>query len=72
MLFLVLGLLLWSGLHLFPASAAYKRKKLMHKTGVTPYKLGFATLIVSSMVLMVIGWKWKMLPLHRAERWVFG
>lgn len=54
---LVLGLLLWSGVHLFPAMAAYKRKKLMAKIGVVPYKLVFALLIVTSVIIMVIGWR---------------
>lgn len=57
MLILVLGLLLWIVVHLFPGLAAYKRKKLMARTGVIPYKLGFAALIVSSVVLMTIGWR---------------
>jgi uncharacterized membrane protein len=54
---LILGLLLWITAHLFPAVAAYKRKKLILKTGLIPYKLSFAIIIVSSIVLMVFGWR---------------
>ena len=57
MILLFTGLILWTGVHLFPALASYKRKKLIHKIGVVPYKLGFASLIVSSIVLMVFGWQ---------------
>lgn len=57
MIILVLGLLLWIVVHLFPGFASYQRKKLMLKIGVIPYKLVFATLIVSSIVLMTIGWQ---------------
>ena len=57
MIILVLGLLLWIVVHLFPGLASYKRKKLMLKIGVIPYKLVFATLIVSSIVLITMGWR---------------
>ena len=57
MIILVLGLLLWIAVHLFPGCASYKRKKLMARIGVIPYKLGFATLIVGSIVLMSAGWQ---------------
>lgn len=57
MALLTLGVLLWSVVHLFPALAPYKRKKLIVKTGILPYKLGFALLIVSSLVLIVLGWR---------------
>ena len=57
MLLLVFGLIIWSTAHLLPAAGAYKRKKLMAKIGVVPYKVGFALTIVGSIVLMVLGWR---------------
>ena len=57
MVLLVLGLSLWVGAHLFPAMASYKRKKLILKMGVIPYKLTFAAVIISAIVLMVSGWR---------------
>jgi uncharacterized membrane protein len=57
MILLVLGLTLWTVAHLFPAVAAYKRKKLILKMGVVPYKLSFAVVIISSITLMVFGWR---------------
>jgi uncharacterized membrane protein len=57
MVLLVLGLALWFGVHLFPALAPHKRKKLMLKTGEGPYKGGFAVLIVTSIVIMTLGWR---------------
>ncbi len=63
MVLLVSGLVLWTGVHLFPALAARKRKKLMVKLGIIPYKLGFAVLIMVSVVLMVNGWQ-AVEPVH--------
>ena len=57
MILLILGLLIWTGAHLLPAAGAYKRKKLMAKMGVGPYKASFALTIIASIVLMVIGWR---------------
>ncbi len=54
---LILGLIIWIVAHLFPALAPYKRKKLILKMGVIPYKLVFAGTIISSITLMVFGWK---------------
>ena len=57
MTLLILGLLIWTGAHLFPAAGAYKRKKLMAKMGIAPYKAAFALTILSSLTLMVFGWR---------------
>ena len=57
MLSLILGLMLWIAAHLFPALASYKRKKLILKIGLIPYKLGFAVTIFSAIALMVFGWQ---------------
>ena len=57
MVLLVAGLLLWSVAHLFVAVAPYRRKKLMARMGVGPYKGCFALTIIASIVLMVFGWR---------------
>ena len=54
---LILGLFLWSGVHLFPSIARGTREKLISKLRLGPYKGIFALLIVSSIVLIVIGWR---------------
>ena len=50
-------MLIFSIAHLFVAIAPYKRKKVMAKMGVGPYKGFIALGILSSIVLMVIGWR---------------
>ncbi|NKB36869.1 MAG: NnrU protein [Gammaproteobacteria bacterium] len=57
MFLLILGIVIWSAAHFLPATDAYKRKKIMAKVGVIPYKIGFALTIIGSMVLMVVGWR---------------
>ena len=53
---LVAGVLLWSLVHLFPAVMPQKREQLIESMG-NAYQGVFALLIVSSIVLMVIGWR---------------
>ncbi len=71
MILLILGLVIWSGVHFLPATGAYKRKKIMAKVGVLPYKAGFALTIIGSMFLMVLGWR-SMTPvqLYQLPDWV--
>lgn len=57
MLWLALGILLWSGLHLIPSLAPQWRDQQQQRFGATPYKIGFALGIVLSIVLMVVGWR---------------
>ena len=54
---LVLGVLLWSLTHLFVAIAPERRKDLIARLGLGPYKLMFALTLVGSLVLIVLGWK---------------
>lgn len=51
------GVLLWSILHLLPASAQGLRRSIIEKTGIGPYKLLFTLLILFSIGLMVAGWR---------------
>lgn len=57
MLLLVLGVLLWSGTHLFVASAPAQRARLVARIGLRSYKGLFAVTIVASLVLIVLGWR---------------
>jgi uncharacterized membrane protein len=57
MVWLVLGVLLWSVTHLFPCAARAARNRLIERIGEGPYKGLFALTIVVSVVLMVIGWR---------------
>ncbi|NNL57514.1 MAG: NnrU protein [Pseudomonadales bacterium] len=54
---LLAGLLLWSLLHLLPASAQPLRAVLLGRLGMAGYKLGFTGLILVSIALMVFGWR---------------
>ena len=56
MMWLVLGVVLWSVVHLYPSVAASHRNKLSASMG-NAYQGIFALLIVGSIVLMVFGWK---------------
>jgi uncharacterized membrane protein len=56
MFWLILGVLLWSLVHLFPSVMADKRNELMNKHG-NKYQGGFALLILFSLILIVVGWR---------------
>ena len=57
MIKLVLGVLLWSGTHLFPALAVDGRKRLVGKLGENGYKGLFVVAMVLSLYLIISGWK---------------
>jgi uncharacterized membrane protein len=54
---LILGLLMWTCIHFFPSLAKDARGNIIKKLGVGPYKGIFAVLIVSSVLLIVLGWR---------------
>jgi len=54
---LILGLVLWSGVHLFPSIAKDTRESITSKLGIGPFKGIFALLIVLSVILIVLGWR---------------
>ena len=54
---LILGLLMWTFIHLFPSVAKCTRGLIISKIGIGPYKGLFAILIVLSVVLIVLGWR---------------
>ncbi|MBV1874906.1 MAG: NnrU family protein [Gammaproteobacteria bacterium] len=57
MILLIAGLILWSGVHFVPTLAIPFREQLISKLSDTAYKIIFAVLIVSSIVIMVFGWR---------------
>lgn len=57
MIWLWLGVLLWSAAHALPSLAPNARAGLIGRLGENGYKIGFALSIVGSIVLMVIGWR---------------
>jgi uncharacterized membrane protein len=54
---LILGVVMWSFIHLFPTVAKGGREKIISKLGLGPYKGIFALLIISSVVVVVFGWR---------------
>ncbi len=54
---LILGLLLWTLIHFFPSVAKCTRGLVINKIGIGPYKGLFAILIITSVVLIVLGWR---------------
>ena len=56
MIWLVLGVLLWSATHLLPCTSARLRTRAMERLG-PGYQGVFALTILASIVLMVIGWR---------------
>jgi len=54
---LILGLLLWSIVHLYPAVMPSNKAAFIYRYGPLPYKGLFALLIILSLALMVTGWR---------------
>ena len=59
---LVLGVLIWSMVHLFPAIAPASKKSLLDRYGEYPYKGVFILLMIVSIYLIVSGWSSLTLP----------
>lgn len=57
MIWLILGVALWSGVHLIPALWTSIKSQLIHRWGENGYKGAFSLLIIISVTLMVIGWR---------------
>lgn len=57
MLLLILGVLLWSLVHLFPSVSPTGRTVLKARLGEGPYKGAFSLTIVASIALIVVGWR---------------
>lgn len=57
MTLLILGVLLWAFVHLFPSLMPAARSALIDKLGEGPYKGLFALDLVIAILLMVFGWR---------------
>ncbi len=57
MAMLILGLVLWIAVHLFPSVMPGARANLIEKLGEGPYKGLFALDLVIAILLMVFGWR---------------
>lgn len=57
MIWLITGVALWSGIHFIPTLAQPLRKSLIERLGEGRYSLVFSLVVVTSIVLMVIGWR---------------
>lgn len=57
MIWLVLGVVLWSGIHFVPTLAIPFRQRLITSWGNGRYQAVFSIIVLSSIVLMVIGWR---------------
>ena len=66
---LIIGVLLWSAVHLYPSLFPDRRHQLIERLG-TKYQGIFALCIVFSIVLIVIGWRSTALtPVYEAPSW---
>ena len=54
---LITGLTLWVVIHLFPCVCKNLRTTIIEKIGLMPYKGIFALTILTSVVLIVLGWQ---------------
>lgn len=57
MTLLIIGLVLWSSIHLIPSAAPGVKGAWIKKLGESGYAISFAVLIACSLVLIVMGWR---------------
>lgn len=57
MIWLTLGVTLWSAVHFIQTLARPLRKSLIDSLGAGPYQLAFSLVVLISIALMVIGWR---------------
>ena len=53
----IVGVILWAVVHLMPSTFRSLRTQLIAKVGEMPYKGMFASMIILSLVLIVMGWR---------------
>ena len=67
---LVIGVLLWSLVHLSQRLVPDTRARIIDRIGEDPYKGVFSVLIIASLVLIVLGWRGSVpYPVHDAPQW---
>jgi len=57
MIWLILGVALWSVVHFIPSLGLALKKKIISRFGDKVYKIAFALSIVASVLLIVLGWR---------------
>jgi uncharacterized membrane protein len=57
MIWLVLGLLLWIGVHLLPSLGRPVKSRIIEKVGPLPYKRMFGITLMGALALIVLGWR---------------
>ena len=57
MALLVIGVLLWAGVHLIPSLGLPLKEKLVDRMGENGFKGIFSLLVITAIVLMVVGWR---------------
>jgi len=57
MTLLIVGVLLWAGVHFIPSLAEPWRNTMRERMGENAYKGVFSVVVVLSIVLMVLGWR---------------
>lgn len=57
MIWLILGVVLWSGVHFIPSLGPSLKAGLIQKLGENGYKGVFSVLIIAAIILMVVGWR---------------
>lgn len=73
MYYLILGVLLWSLLHIVPAVPLALRQRIIERTDTVVYKGVFSVLMVGAIGLMILGWKSTAPVLaFRPPRWGAG
>lgn len=70
MTWLALGVLLWSGVHLFPSLAPARRARWIGRVGAQPYRGGFSLALLVAVGLLVLGWRSSPpLPVYAPPAW---
>ena len=57
MIWLILGIALWSGVHLLPMTGRVLRETAIERLGEGPYKGLFSLALLAAIGLMVAGWR---------------
>lgn len=57
MIWLILGVVIWSGVHFIPSLGLAFKTKFIEGFGENGYKIGFSIVVVLSIILMFVGWR---------------
>lgn len=70
MIWLMLGVGLWTGAHLLPSVGSATRSRWIKKLGEQRYKGCFSLALIAAIVLMVIGWRSSgFVPVYGTPSW---